>query len=49
LYGGYMSIGSDQSIYKKGLIELLTMDFSGLDCVCMKKDFRHEYGIGNLM
>jgi len=49
LYGGYMSISSEQSVYRKGLIELLTMDFSGIDCVCMKKDFRHEYGIGNLM
>ena len=49
LNGGWMSISGNESVYKKGLIELLTLDFSGIDSICMKKDLAHEYNIGNLV
>ena len=48
LNGGYMSISDKQSIYKKGLIQLLTLDFSGIDQVCMKQD-PHAWSVGNMM
>jgi hypothetical protein len=49
LNGGYISVGGDQSVYKKGLIELLTLDFSNVDPVCFHDDWRHEWRIGNLI
>jgi hypothetical protein len=48
LNGGYMDIGGDNPIYKKGLLELLTADFSGLDAVCLKQD-PNEWQVGNLV
>ncbi len=47
LYGGNIMLG-DNVKYQKGLVELLTADFSGIDSVCMKKD-PNEWGVGNLM
>lgn len=49
LNGGYISIGDQQSVYKKGLIELLTLDFSNIDDICMKDDWRHDFRMGNLI
>ena len=47
LNGGNIMIGETVK-YQKGLIELLTMDFSGIDPVCMRKD-PNEWYIGNLI
>ncbi len=49
LNGGYISIGGEQSVYKQGLIELLTLDFSNIDDICMKDDWRKDWRIGNLI
>ena len=47
LYGGNAQYG-DVIKYEKGLIEQLTVDFSGIDSVCMKHD-PNTFKIGNLM
>ena len=48
LNGGYMNVGTDQAVFQKGLIQLLTLDFSGLDSTCMKFD-PNSFKVGNLM
>lgn len=48
LNGGYINIG-DRSQFKKGLVQLLTLDFSNIDSVCFKSDFRHDWNVGNLI
>ena len=47
LHGGNIMLG-ETTKYQKGLIELLTADFSGIDSVCMKDD-PTEWAIGNLI
>ncbi len=48
LNGGYMNVGTDQAVFQKGLIQLLTLDFSGLDSTCMKYD-PNSFKVGDLM
>lgn len=47
LYGGYVNTGQE-SQYQKGIIELLTADFSDIDLVCLKK-LVDEWTIGSLL
>jgi hypothetical protein len=47
LNGGNRQYG-DVIKYEKGLIQLLTLDFSNIDAVCFKKD-PNDWRIGNLM
>ena len=48
LNGGYMDIGGEKPVYKKGLLELLTADFSNIDPVCMKHD-PNEFYVGSMI
>ncbi len=47
LYGGYINTGQEAQ-YQKGIIELLTADFSGIDPVCLKRSI-NEWTIGSLV
>lgn len=47
LYGGYINLGQ-QSVYQKGIIELLTADFEDIDPVCLKRR-TNEWAIGCLL
>jgi hypothetical protein len=47
LYGGYVNTGQE-AVYEKGIIELLTADFSGIDPVCLKNK-PNEWVIGSLI
>lgn len=47
LYGGNIQLGQELK-YEKGLLELLTLDFSNLDPIVMKRN-ADEWTIGNLV
>jgi len=48
LFGGNIQLGQELK-YEKGLLELLTMDFSNIDPVCFKDSWHSEWRVGNLV